>query len=341
MTSLLRCPRIYSHGTSLLLRYVGKPELAEQVGLDPKDLADPDGSVPLVLHYDLVEAAVEATGDALLGLHFSAVDMGEARPGAGTIGMLYFASPTLRVSIEKLVEHQASWNPGERYDFGESGDEFYLRYRCWGPSRPAHVQQALRNAASVVGVEKLVEGDLKLRSARFEMPQPSGAEEIEATLGCPVEFDAGINEFVLPLEKLDLPLPGADPELVDYCERQIRLQRAESLEAPSYTVLARRELEREDLSTFDDLAPALASRLACSERTLQRRLSEEGTSVRGLVDEARRERAIELLRSPFDVQQVAHELGYAEVSSFRRAFQRWFNQSPSVWRRRFAANGIP
>lgn len=50
---------------------------------------------------------------------------------------------------------------------------------------------------------------------------------------CPVEWDAGLNEIALPVDALEHPLPGADPDLVRYAEALLEQQRSESLEAPS------------------------------------------------------------------------------------------------------------
>jgi AraC-like DNA-binding protein len=83
----------------------------------------------------------------------------------------------------------------------------------------------------------------------------------------------------------------------------------------------------------------IARELQTSERSLRRGLSELGTSYQELLDEARRERALEWARSttmPFD--QVASQLGFSDVRSFRRAFKRWTGRTPSELRGEPAAN---
>ena len=71
-----------------------------------------------------------------------------------------------------------------------------------------------------------------------------------------------------------------------------------------------------------------------SVRTAQRVTAEHGTTVQGLIDKGREQRAIELLRdSRNDIGSIAFLLGYSDERAFRRAFQRWVGQTPSGYRR--------
>lgn len=75
---------------------------------------------------------------------------------------------------------------------------------------------------------------------------------------------------------------------------------------------------------------AVARSIGLSSRTLQRRLSEAGTSFAGVLDEVRRERARALLAGPHvAMAEIAYLLGYAEQAVFTRAAKRWFGTAPS------------
>jgi AraC-like DNA-binding protein len=68
-------------------------------------------------------------------------------------------------------------------------------------------------------------------------------------------------------------------------------------------------------------------------RTLQRKLAESGTGFQQLLDAVRREFSEIYLRDmSISILDVALLLGYAEQSSFTRAFRTWFGRSPSTWR---------
>ncbi|WP_348632074.1 helix-turn-helix domain-containing protein [Mesorhizobium sp. M2E.F.Ca.ET.219.01.1.1] len=70
-----------------------------------------------------------------------------------------------------------------------------------------------------------------------------------------------------------------------------------------------------------------------SERTLQRRITEQGTSFRELLINARQELGRQLLSDPTaDIDEVACLLGYQDASSFYRAFREWEGTTPNRWR---------
>ena len=77
----------------------------------------------------------------------------------------------------------------------------------------------------------------------------------------------------------------------------------------------------------------MARELGLSDRTLQRRIIENGATFRKLLLEARQELAREYLNRPeMDVKEVAFLLGYEDSNSFYRAFRTWEGRTPSELR---------
>ena len=77
----------------------------------------------------------------------------------------------------------------------------------------------------------------------------------------------------------------------------------------------------------------VASVLCMSERTLQRRLTEEGTSFIELVDATRRELAQRYLgNGAFTPTEMSFALGFSDPSNFYRACKRWFGHTPNTLR---------
>jgi AraC-like DNA-binding protein len=75
-----------------------------------------------------------------------------------------------------------------------------------------------------------------------------------------------------------------------------------------------------------------------TRRTLRRRLRDEGKVLSDLLDEARfLEASKELTRPSESIKEIAERLGYAETSSFHRAFKRWAGVTPSAFRKRSQA----
>ncbi len=82
---------------------------------------------------------------------------------------------------------------------------------------------------------------------------------------------------------------------------------------------------------------AVSSRLLISRRTLQRRLSELGTTFQQQLDGVRRTTASRLLATTeLDAVAIAMLLGFAEPNSFVRAFRAWEQTTPTRWRERQA-----
>ena len=76
--------------------------------------------------------------------------------------------------------------------------------------------------------------------------------------------------------------------------------------------------------------PTMARLLGTTPRTLHRRLVEEGTSFRAILDEVRHLLAVEHLRArQFSLKEIAYLLGYSDLANFRRAFKRWTGAPPS------------
>ena len=82
-------------------------------------------------------------------------------------------------------------------------------------------------------------------------------------------------------------------------------------------------------------AAAIAAQLGMSERSLSRRLTEEGTSFGEVLDHLRRRLALQYLEDDrLSIKQIAWFLGYSEPGAFNHAFKRWTGTSPGQTRNR-------
>lgn len=77
----------------------------------------------------------------------------------------------------------------------------------------------------------------------------------------------------------------------------------------------------------------VAEHLCMSKRTVQRRLHEDNTNFKDLVNYVRREQAVQLLQNAhYSLAEVGAMLGYSQLSAFSRSFKRWYGVSPQIWR---------
>jgi AraC-like DNA-binding protein len=148
-----------------------------------------------------------------------------------------------------------------------------------------------------------------------------------------MRFDRGANQARFPASDLDLPLETANRITASMVEEQCRRE-LEQLGHGSDLVAQVRAALRDPHDGFPDLE-TVAARLHMSGRTFKRKLHEHGTGFRELVEAVRRAEAIRLLNSTgLSVAQIAGRLGYADASSFSRAFHKWTATTPGAFRAR-------
>lgn len=84
----------------------------------------------------------------------------------------------------------------------------------------------------------------------------------------------------------------------------------------------------------------IARRLGLSARTLQRRLAAEGVVFSALLEQARKDIALQRVkRGNQSIKEIAYTLGYADMNNFTRAFKRWFGAPPSHYRHQHRPSG--
>ncbi|GFG76127.1 AraC family transcriptional regulator [Mycobacterium botniense] len=147
-----------------------------------------------------------------------------------------------------------------------------------------------------------------------------------------VAFGRAHNRLHFPRAMFDEPLPQADRHTLEMCVAQCDLVMQRNDRRRGIAAVVRTKLFR-DSGCFPTL-PDVAAELDVHPRTLRRRLAEEGTSFRALLNEARSTVAVDLLCNVgLTVQEVSKRLGYTDVSTFSHAFKRWYGVAPSAYPR--------
>ncbi len=172
-----------------------------------------------------------------------------------------------------------------------------------------------------------------VKAKRVELkrgPEATGVHE--AYFKCPVKFRARRNMLVLHAADLDRPFVTYNDELLAMLDPQLLKALEERRAQPSTSEQVKWVLKRLLAGARPEIA-AVARELGLSDRTLQRRIVDEGTTFRQLLLEARQELAREYLNRPeIDVTEVAYLLGYEDANSFYRAFRTWEGTTPAQLR---------
>ena len=168
----------------------------------------------------------------------------------------------------------------------------------------------------------------------FAHPAPPDASEHRRFFRGPVRFSAGSTAMILSAVDAARPMLGADEALSSVVRRRLEkaLVERELQEAGPFSGRVRR-LMVEHLGGTTLTPSTVARALTISERTLSRRLADEGTSFRGILDDVRREFACALLQDrSLSVGDIAFFLQYSEPAAFHRSFRRWTGKTPLAFR---------
>ena len=172
-----------------------------------------------------------------------------------------------------------------------------------------------------------------LNPKRVELQRPPAHREMyESHFRCPVKFKSNQNALVFSNADMELPFVTYNSDLLAIVAPQLEAELAQQLAEKTFTEQAKGIL-KQLLAGQRPGIQDLARELHLSNRTLQRRLTEQGISFQRLLEEARRELAHHyLLHSSRELNETAYLLGYEDANSFFRAFHQWEGTSPGQWR---------
>lgn len=156
--------------------------------------------------------------------------------------------------------------------------------------------------------------------------------EYEALLQTKVLFAQPLYQISIPAALLRLPISSANPSSRRIAEAQCEKILAQLDKGQDLVVRIRQQLLI--LQTFPSL-DEMADLLNSSPRTINRQLAHLNTSFQNIIDEIRREQAMQMLMdNVLGVEQIAQRLGYTDPSNFSRAFRRWLGESPRTFRQK-------
>jgi AraC-like DNA-binding protein len=274
----------------------------------------------------LWEALAAAAGDPLLGFR---VLPPEPLSWLGALGHLMLAAPTLKAAADSLMRYMPLVTPIVRATIEPHGDNMRLGLHLVGGARPVPQLRYDFTWNLLLSTLRFVAARpaLKPSLVEYAYPAPPAADLYEARFGCPVRFGAAGNAIEFSNAGLLERIPTASPLAAEGLARLLD-EKLANAERSSFSSRVRALLP----SMIDQggaLREAVASKLAISERTLQRRLADEGTDFSTLLDEVRRTIAQQHLGSDkTSLKNLSYKLGFADPSAFHRACLRWFGKAP-------------
>ncbi len=274
----------------------------------------------------LMDAASQALGDPDLGLHLAgAVNLGDY----GLIEFVVRSTPTMRDALIQTVRYMGLVEDAVVPRLAEVRGDAVFEYSPvtkvdLGPHINAYILGVIIRLGRIY-----VGAPWPLKRVWFSNPKPANLNALTTFFETDaLEFDARSVGVRFDAALLERRIPTADAALHAFLERQAK---EKIQDQPTVPFMARvREKLAAGMATGNVQVERIATAMHCSARTLQRRLTEEGTSFQEVLDDARHEQALILLQTHHKpVGEVAFLLGYSDLRPFVRAFKRWTGRTPA------------
>ena len=248
-----------------------------------------------------------------------------ARP-LGLFGHLVWLSGTVRDALTRAVKFWSVVSQRTTLALDEtSGAVARLQQRTVSSAPRGSILSEYPFACLALRAREATQGAFAVRAVRFTH-NGDATPAYQDVFRAPITFGAAVDEIEIDAAQLELRLVGGDPLTSAALE-------AKAVELISDAASRDPFIDRVRSAAGANFAGAaslteVATRLGVSRRTLRRHLERHGYTLRGVVDELRRERADALLDAGSSVKEIAFQLGFSEPSAFSRAYKRWTGKAP-------------
>lgn len=306
-------------------------DLVKQLGLSPEGPIDPAKMVESSAYYDFFAALAARDPNALaLPLRIGAAMRSDEY---GAFGLAWKSAPNLRGSYARSERYGHVLGSAETYSVEQTSGGVFFSLEKAGDGR---IGMQLSNEASMAAVaaisKEVSTADFTPLAVHFKHAPRGDIAVYEEHFGCAVQFGSGRDALLVSEASIDAPNKLGDQTIASFFDRHLEEQLASISHDNNLEIRVRRAVVNV-LSEGVPTLSSIATELAMSARTLQRRLSEQGHSFQSVVDRGRKDLAQRLLReTDYSLAEVAFLTGFAEQSGFTRAFKRWAGQTPRSYR---------
>ena len=322
----------------------GLPELIARLGGDPEALLRAHGFTPMtaseperhVSYADFIRLLEHCASELCCPDFGLRVGRMQDLQVLGPIAIVMRHSPTVAEAIRSVARYLSFHTPGSVVELIDATDEL--------PGFTVEVvQPGLRRARQIneLGMflgqrmlELLLGEGYRAPALQFVTDAPEDDALLRRVFGARLEFGMPVNRFTLRAAELRRPVRDADATVRRLIASYIDLARQD----PGVPLVERvSRAVRTLLPSGRCSLPAVSDQLGFAPRSLQRALHQRGACFRELQEAQQRLLAEQLLRNPrLPLFGVATLSGFADQSTFNRAFARWHGESPGRWRRRVA-----
>jgi len=315
------------------------PEIVTSLGHDPvpiftqsgfslSQFREPDNKIPFVAASKLLANCVRQTGAEHLGLLLGAAS---TPSHLGVVGYLLRVAPDVKTALNALVEFLDLHDEGGVPTLESKGKITYFGYAVHEPDTEAIEQIYDLSIVMLIKIMQGLCGEKWHPTEIFLMRQQPVDVSLYKKLFCMrVNYNAETTRIAFPSYWLEESISLADSLLYAHLKQEAEEMRA--MQDLSLTIELR-QLLRQCLMEDNCTITNIAGQLGIHERTLNRRLKDEGTTFRQELEQVRYTISQQLLSATrASLDEISLSLGYADSTAFSHAFKRWSGMPPAKWR---------
>ncbi|MBW2416811.1 MAG: AraC family transcriptional regulator [Deltaproteobacteria bacterium] len=301
----------------------------QRCGIDPDLSPEDEDPVGLAQFASLVTEALDVTGDSGLGLEYG---LRGRISDFGILGYALLSAKDLGQAIELVSRYYEIFDPVISFEFEIAPPNVCARAvasAALGRFEIFAHEATLACTAAVARV--LLEEPIVPTRLTLCYPEPPHSQRYAALFGCQPEFGAAYTSIEFESRHLSAPLQFSNKEIAEICRQQCERWLHTIRDQGGVIFKVKEELLKTP-GRFPSM-DAVSVNLGMSVRSLRRKLREHDVTYQELLDQVRRDLAIDYLKnSLLTVEQIAQLVGYGEAASFRKAFRRWSGKAPGEFR---------
>ncbi len=182
-------------------------------------------------------------------------------------------------------------------------------------------------------INHIIPMDIKPTQIHLSQEEPSFSLKNSSIVGIKTYFAQAENAIYFDTSIKSIQTISANEQLLKIFEKEaeetleLKLSQSELKEKVSNLILV-------SSTDLDISLDSIAKRANLTPRVLQKRLKEEGTTFSKTLLEVRKKLSVYYLSRDMDLNTLALNLGYIDLSSFFRAFKKWYGMTPSEYKKR-------
>ncbi len=316
---------------------VDVPLLFKTLQLNARQLDDPLAQFDVDTVSDMWRLAVAWSGNATLGL---CRELSARHVNFDLVGHAMMSCANLRDGLGNFVNYLALISSAAFVELTPQGEDCWLTLGYVGNTRHLPRQRQEYSLLTIQTLCRLLtRRDVRALAGELCGPEPLDLLPYRTAFDCPLRFNQKANRFLISAADLDAPIPSRCAAMLALHERMIQDQLNQIGSANTAIEVSKKIIQQ--LHKGEPSREDIASSLALSDRTLQRRLKAENTSFQLLLDTARRELATQYLSDiRYPLVEVTCMLGFSEHSNFSRACKRWFGMAPALYRQNLSVQSV-